>query len=285
MKKTLLYVLLSTLCVNMSAQSVPFILRNIDPRAIAVASVSTENLAAANALSGKKIDISASYGMWAPESVSGRMIGFGGYGNIGKLSIGLSGRYNMGKEYDMYDEDARPVGTFRPSEMAVGLDLAFKIADPFSAGVRVNYISSTLAETAKAGAVGVDVSVAYKNNGFGAVLAARNLGSQLKYGEKSYKLPSLATLGASYSVSSFVARVEADYVFAGSFMAGVGVEYTLIDIFTFRAGFHYGDAKSVPTFASVGLGINFHGAMLNAAYLPSLSGNPSVLQFSLGYSF
>lgn len=285
MKKYVILTFLSSICLNAGAQSLPFLIYNTDPRALAVASVAREGNAAANALSGKKIDISASYGSWAPETTASSMIGFGGYGNFGKFSAGLSARYKLGKEYEIFGDQSQLLGTFKPNDLAIGASFAYRIADPFSVGVRLNYISSSLAEDAKGTAFGADITLAYKKNSFGASLAVRNIGSQIKYGTSSYNLPALASAAASYTIKSFAAYLEAGYVFSGSFMAGVGAEYTLIDIFTFRAGFHYGDAKSVPTFVSLGLGINFHGAMVNATYLPAIGGNGSALLVGVGYSF
>lgn len=285
MKKTVISALVTAVCLNAGAQSLPFLLYNTDPYSLAVASVGQEGNAAANALSGRTLDISASYGNWAPETVSSSMIGFNGYGNFGKFSAGLYGKYKIGKEYEVFGDQSQPLGTFRPNDFAIGASFAYRIAEPFSVGVRVNFISSALAETAKGTAFGADITLAYKKNSFGASLAVRNIGSQISYGANSYKLPALASAGATYSVKSFAAYLEAGYVFSGSFMAGAGVEYTLIDIFTFRAGFHYGDAKSVPTFVSLGLGINYHGAMINAAYLPAIGGNGSAILVGVGYSF
>lgn len=285
MKKISIFILLFAVSTGIAAQSVPFVVRNVEPRALAVGSVAMENMAAINALSGKKLDISASYGLWAPENYSNSLIGFNGYGNIGKFSVGLFGRYNICKEYDIFDSNAKPLGVFNPNEFEIGASFAYAFAEKFALGARVNYISSILAEAAKGSAVGVDLSFAYKSKGLQLALAARNIGSEIKYGQQSYKLPSLAALGASYSISAFSAYLEADYMFSGSFMGGLGVEYTVIDIFTFRAGFHCGDEKSIPTFVSVGLGINYHGALINATYLPSLSNNGSALLVGLGYSF
>ncbi|MCQ2182916.1 MAG: PorV/PorQ family protein [Bacteroidales bacterium] len=285
MKKTIIFALLSIVCLNTGAQSLPFLLYNADPRALALASVAQESNAAASVLGKEKLDISASYGMWAPESSANNMIGFNGFGIFGKFSAGLSAKYNIGKECELYGPDAWPLGTFKPTGMAIGASFAYRIVDSFSAGLRVNYIASSLAETAKTSAIGADITLAYRKEGFGASLAVRNVGTPVKYGDNSYKLPALASVGAAYSVNAFALQAEAGFVFSGSFMAGVGVQYTLIDIFTFRAGFHYGDEKSVPMFASVGLGINFHGAMLNATYLPSIGGNGSALLFGAGYSF
>ena len=69
-------------------------------------------------------------------------------------------------------------------------------------------------------------------------------------------------------------------------MAAFGVEYGIADIVFVRGGFHYGDnAKGIPTYASLGLGVQFAGVHLDAAYLTASKTLRNSLQISLGYAF
>ena len=69
-------------------------------------------------------------------------------------------------------------------------------------------------------------------------------------------------------------------------MAGLGVEYTIVDIVSLRGGFHYGDAaKAVPTYASLGLGVHVAGLVFDAAYLLASETVGGSLCITLGYSF
>lgn len=285
MKRISIIIALSVICVEVFAQSIPFIIYNTDPRSYAMASVGAENLAAGNALSGKTIDINASYGYIAPKTAKSNLIGFNGYGNIGNVSVGLFGRYNMGKEYELFNDRAMSLGYFTPSELAVGASVAYVIADKFAVGAKASIISSKLASNATGSAIGIDVSAAYAANGFAAELAVRNLGPKIKYGEYAYNLPSMAVVGASYNVGGFSAKAEADYIFSGSFMAGVGVEYTIVKIVSLRAGFHYGDDNYVPMYASAGLGLQFKGVKLDFTYLPPIGKTGGAFMGGLGYSF
>lgn len=284
MKRVIITISLIAAGISLHAQSVPFILQSTDARSMALASVGSEFLSASNALSGKTLDLGASYGYYDPKAAKTGMIGFNGYGNIGKFSIGLSGRYLMGKEYEMFDERAKSLGFFKTSEYSVGLNLAYAIAEKFALGLRASLISSKLTSS-PATSVGIDVSAAFASNGFAAELAVRNLGPKIKYGDNAYSLPSMAVLGGSYKIGGFVARLEADYLFAGSFMAGAGVEYTFAKIVSLRAGFHYGDSKSVPMYASAGIGLQFAGVKLDFTYLPAISSNGGAMMGGLGYSF
>lgn len=285
MKRAVSILILAALCANVSAQSVPFLLRNIDTRTNAMAIVGAENLAAGDALSDKTLDAGASYSCIAPGSIATSLIGLGGYGNIGNVSVGLYGRYNIGKEYELFNDRAMSMGMFKPTELAIGASVAYVFAEKFAVGARASIISSKMSSAAIGSALGIDISAAYSANGLTAELAARNLGPKIKYGEYSYNLPSMAVAAVSYGIGGFCARAEADYLFAGSFMAGVGVEYTFVKIVSLRTGFHYGDDNYVPMYASAGLGVQFMGLKLDFTYLPPIGKSRGAFMGGLGYSF
>ena len=88
------------------------------------------------------------------------------------------------------------------------------------------------------------------------------------------------------AVSGLTVGAEVDYLFTGGLMAGLGVEYTIVDIVSLRGGFHYGDpAKAVPMYASVGLGVKFAGVHLDAAFLTASQTLGNTLMIGLGYAF
>lgn len=286
MKKIIIITILSAICADMTAQTgVAFLLKDTNPAALSVAKTGVENLTAVNALSGNKLYFDASFGWWSPENTDNKLLGLGGYYNFDKLSVGLQGKFNICKPYAMYDMYAQPLGTFSPKEAAVGVDFAYSFLDSWSAGIRANVLVSNLSQYAKAASLGVDASVAYSNNGFTGCFALRNIGPALNYGDFSYKLPSYAALGASYSIAGFTGYAEADYLFADEFMLGVGAEYTVIDLFTFRAGFHYGADAMVPTYVSLGIGAKIRGAQISAAFIPSAQRHGSTCLLGLSYSF
>ena len=79
---------------------------------------------------------------------------------------------------------------------------------------------------------------------------------------------------------------EADYLFAGALMAGFGLEYCIQQIAFLRAGFHYGDAaKALPTFVSLGAGVQFACVHLDLSFLTASKTLGNSLMVGLGYAF
>ena len=95
-----------------------------------------------------------------------------------------------------------------------------------------------------------------------------------------------AVSGGVRPVAGLTVGAEVDYLFSGALMAGLGVEYTIVDIVSLRGGFHYGDAaKAIPMYASLGLGVKFAGVHLDFSYLLASQTLGNSLLFGLGYSF
>jgi hypothetical protein len=147
-----------------------------------------------------------------------------------------------------------------------------------------------LAKEARASVFGADVAVYFKNHGISAGLSVNNIGSKVKYSNTSYSQPLLAKLGAGYDLSlgssALAFAAEADVIFAGGVMAGLGCEYSFKEMIYARAGYHYGNSASViPSYASAGLGFKIFGAQLNFAYLFGSALLSNSMNVSLGYSF
>lgn len=285
MKRTILTILLSAACVGATAQSVPFILTGTDPRSFAMATVGTENLPAGNVLSGKTLEMGAAYGNTIPRNAWKGDITFSGYGNTGPISTGIFGHIHPGRRYEAFNDRAVSEGGYTTGEIALGANAAFMFPSHFSVGVGVTIISSTLSDSAKGSGMGFDISGAYSTGGLIAELALRNLGSGIKYGRDKYALPSLAVAGASYRAGGFNARAELGYYLSGALMAGAGVEQTLWETVSLRAGFHYGDEAHVPTYVSLGLGVRIAGVRLDLTCLPPIRSRVTTLAGGLGYSF
>lgn len=299
MKKNIT-IIIAALCVlgqTAQAQTMQFLNINPDPESAAVAGTGVsrganayalDNNMAASSLSELQFAAEVGYGMWQPKAFKEGVISAAGFAKLGeKLAIGASFK-NFGQpEYSITNADGRTMGTFKPSEMAVGLGLSCKLGDFLALGLDAKYASSSIAEEASASSVAADVSLAYSNEGFQFGAAVANLGGKVSYGgESSYSLPAVGRVGASYAFESLKASAQVDYLFSGGLMAGVGAEYTIEEIVSLRAGFHYGDsAKAIPTYASAGLGLNFEGIRLNAAYLLASEVLGGSMMFGLSYTF
>lgn len=304
MKRIISLLTIALLAFQMYGQSVNFVNISSDPTYFSLggASLTTDanafsvnSNASAMALSTDTMAVAASYGMWQPKGLNLGMASVSGYGLIGGVcAVGINGKYMMYKPYDIVEDNGFANGQFTPVEMAVELGVAYKIIEGLSAGVNVRYISSKLAGNNNSGtAVSADVSVSYRLKGLRFALAATNIGTKIDYGYSSYQLPAMAKVGVGYSYAinpknTISAHLEGDYLlYKSSFMAGLGAEYNYNDMISARVGYHYGNEKAIPSFASAGIGVKIIGITLNAAYVLGFSNSPinGSCFVSLGYEF
>lgn len=253
------------------------------------------NNPASMSLSERKMDVALSYGNWAQFDKSNSLFSLSGYGLIGKrIGIGLSARYLMQPSFESFDENGNLIGTISPKDYSLDLAASYLIVDGLSFGATLRYIGSDLGGVKKGNAFGVDFGLQYKIKDFTLGVSYTNLGSKIDYGYNRYSLPSLLKLGASYSHCfnqrhNLGAFVQGDYyVVSKGFAAGAGLEYGFNNMIFLRAGYHYGDSgKTIPSYASVGLGLQFIGIALNASYLISSTASPLNNSFSvsLGWGF
>lgn len=296
MKRILTFFAAVAVSFSLSAQGVAFLNINPDPAAAALAGTGVarpadayalENNLASAALGGPAMDVAAGYGRWQPKGAGANVISGAGYYRMAdKLAVGLQFKRIGYPEYTVVSADGRARGAFAPAEIAVGAGIAYRLAEGFSAGLAFRFVRSSLADDAKASAFGADLALKYEKDSFQAGLAVCNVGSPVKYGETKYPLPGIVRTGAAYSVAGLTASFEADYLFAGALMAGLGLEYGIADIVFLRGGFHYGDAaKAIPTYASLGLGVKYAGVHLDFAFLTASKTLGNSLLLGLGYSF
>ena len=296
MKKTVISFFLALSALAASAQSAPALLIGADPVAYgrggasvatAAGAYAVDNNAAAMSLSDNRFDIAATYGMWAPKSADNTVVGLGAFYRINdKIAIGLSGRMLRDKPYDIATPSGQVTGSFTPNDIVAGLGLSYAVTDNISLGLSGKMLSSKIGKDLSGSSIAADLTAMYAKDAFSAALGVCNLGSALSYGGEKYALPMFAKVGAAYSVAGFTASAEADYLFSGALMAGLGVEYTIAEIVSLRGGFHYGDAaKAIPTYASLGLGVQFAGVHLDAAFLLASKTLGNSLRVGLGYSF
>lgn len=296
MKKILFAILAGAVSINLCAQNAMDFL-NITPDAASYGVAGTsvargadayaiENNMAAASLSESTMDVALGYAIWNPQNVKTGIISASGFYKFGeKFSLGVGFKNFTEPSYDITSAEGRIGSSYTPKEMAVSVGASYRIIPSLSVGLDVKYASSALAENAKASSVAADISLAFSSKGFTAGLSANNIGSKPKYGEYSYSLPMMFKGGVGYSIAGFTASAEADYIMNSGFMAGIGAEYLIVNIVAVRAGYHYGAEKTIPSYASVGLGVKFIGIELNATYLLASKTLGNTLLFGLGYSF
>ena len=299
---SLLVVLTIFTCV--SGQSVSYLGYSPDARSMALggSGVATSadaysffNNTSATVLSDSKGAISALYTMWMPNSSDLTMIGASGFFKLGsKFGLSFAGRQIGYSEIPTFDDNGINTGVIKPSYIVAGLGLAYKITGNLSASANVNLVSSKIDDNAKATAFSGDLGFTYSQDKFNIGFKVANLGSKLDYGNGPYSLPAHLNAGFAYKATineknKLTALLNAGYLFSSSgLMAGVGLEYTYNKLLNVRVGGHYGDSsKSIPSYASAGLGVCLKGVTIDATYILSSSESPinNTLSFGLGYRF
>lgn len=295
MKKIFAIITLLGIGTSMMAQSLEFL--NVGSSAagwgVAGATVASDADAfameanvASMALTEQSMNAAVSYGMWSPSAVKTNNLGLGGFYRYKNMAFGLVGKYNLHGAYDVINEVGKPMDSYTPSDLAVGLGFAYSVLDMVSFGLNVKFANQSLAPAVSGTGIGVDLGVMFRMNGLRTGVSVNNIGPAVKYGSTSYSMPMSIKAGASYGVKGLNVSAELDYFMKAGLAAALGAEYWIADIVAVRGGFHYGDAEKVtPTYGSLGLGLKLFGARLDAAYLLSSPGVGNSLMVGLGYSF
>lgn len=292
MKKILILFLSLGWVVSLSGQSLGFL--NIHPDAATAGMASTsvglqadayapENNMAASALAPGRMHVGAGYTLWMPGVSKNALLTASGYFKLtDKLALGADFKNFSSPAYSVTSVEGRSSTEFTPKEFSIGAGASFRIMEGLAAGLHMKMASSVLAKDAKATAFGADISLKYEKDALQAGLTADNLGGKVKYGSSSYPMPLCIRGGAAYSLSGLTASVEADYL-DGGVMGGAGVQYSIKDIAFLRAGYHFG--KVIPSYASLGLGIQGAGISADIYYLLASKTLGNTLGFGIGYHF
>ena len=284
------------------AQALPFTAAETDAASLGTAGANlTQTSSIANAsfsnaavipFSDAKMDVAAGYTMWQPSAVGSNMINVGAAYNMNnKLGIAVGFLYGMNPAYDITDANGTVKGQFKPSDMHMNVGVAYRFLPFLSVGANVGYATSSLAKDYSYGALAADVYAMAQFSGLKVTAGIANVGTSVKAKNgTAFSLPTSVALGAGYEmafadVHSVDVLLDADYYFSGSFAAAAGTTYTYNDLVVVRAGYRYGGASPIPSYASVGAGVKFAGAKLDLAYLIGSSAMKNTLALSLGYTF
>ncbi len=209
-----------------------------------------------------------------------------------KFSLSAGALYGMGASQDVYNADGAKNGTFSPSQFCFSIGAAYRVLPVLSLGVNVHYLSETLTSDYTYGTVSADVVASTEFSGLKLAVGAMSLGGKVKsYSGEEFSLPGSAKLAAGYEgcslgILTYGAYLDSDYYFASQgFGASAGALVGYQDLFSIRAGYHYGSEKClIPSYAAVGIGGGYAGLKLDLAYLfeGQIAGT---IMVSLGYSF
>ncbi len=272
----------------------------------------------------KETQVSLVHAPWLPALAKDMYYEFLGF--VHPLQQGVIGGHiiylNLGN-VDAYDENGNYIGSWRPADYAFTLSYAFQANPRLGVGFSGKLIRSFLAppevlkvvlgEPGGGNAVtfALGAGVYYKTAVPGLTLAAvlDNLGPGLKYtgSGKREDLPYLLRLGVAYrpiwtdvhkvtvavDVNKVLVKLDDDlrergmsYVLREAFKH-VGLEYTLLDMISVRAGYFY-DVEGARTGYTFGLGFRAGPLQLDYGndsdiYEFQRRGDPHNQRFSLTY--
>ena len=317
--------------------TVPTVAIPSDPTALTMGTVSSygnsafaaENNITAAAYMDSQAELGVSYSLWNIESRSNHIPSIAlayGWGHWGfALSVGT---YINGSAYTLYDDSGVENGTFRPFDIKASIGVAYAFDCGVALGATLRSVYSKIHPAYKAEVPVGDLYLAYNHKYVGVVLAATNIGAPAKYSKDygDYKtrplafLPMLIKAGVNVRpVKGLQISVEGDYMLNNnSWMLTAGAQYTILDIATLRASYHYGTTAAefstgsgtgslseagtesakgyfasisgvgtavLPSYATVGLGFNIKGFTIDATYLFASPTLKNTVSIALGYRF
>lgn len=250
--------------------------------------------------------VSYTYSPWMRDYQSGFSLhSLGGFYKINKRNAVLLGFRYFG--YPKLEGMGEETSRVHPKEMAVEAGYAYEVIRNLSVSATFKYLYSDMGKVGNsdgAGSVAFDLGVWYKqeiNNWEGGnwSVGARvsNLGPKIKYLTSKEALPATVKVGGATDLPfspmhRLILTADVGYRLAPkdvqAFHVGAGAEYTWMEHFMLRGGYHYGDKdKGDNSYATAGAGVRYKGVHLDFAWLFADKDYPVANTFwlSLGYSF
>lgn len=234
------------------------------------------------------LDAGAGFQLWAPgdELAKTTNLQLGVAAHIGPVGISVGGAYQSGV----------PEGDFAPTDRLAGLGLAYKLGKYVGVGANVRYAGQTLAPGLSVNGFSADLSVAANlPAGFSAILGISTLGSHVKGSQEDVDFVQPAYLFGGVTWQKPFAEVHAvelsldgEYYVTGALAAAIGAEYSYNHLAFVRAGYRLAsDSCILPSHLALGLGVQFAGFRIEAAWMGAASYAPknNTVTVGLGYRF
>lgn len=252
---------------------------------------------AAAALSDDDFAVSANYTMWQPKMISMNNFAIGAFYKFSdRYTVGIGARGLMqplGKITDSNGQTIMDGGT--STRISAEVSFGMRIIEGFAAAVNVHFFYSMLAPDVTGIGYAADLDLMYSHKYFNVALSAKNLGPAMKYAGNPSDLPMDIRLGYSgdYEVVDDILDItpafDVNYLLNNKTLsAGIGAEFEFIDMVSLRGGYRYSANDMVlPSYATVGVGVEFFNIALDAAYYIGLGSAADILSnsFKVGLSY
>lgn len=252
---------------------------------------------AAAALSDDDFAVSANYTMWQPKMISMNNFAIGAFYKFSdRYTVGIGARGLMqplGKITDSNGQVIMDGGT--STKISAEVSFGMRIIEGFAAAVNVHFFYSMLAPDVTGIGYAADLDLMYSHKYFNVALSAKNLGPAMKYAGNPSDLPMDIRLGYSgdYEVVDDILDItpafDVNYLLNNKTLsAGIGAEFEFIDMVSLRGGYRYSANDMVlPSYATVGVGVEFFNIALDAAYYIGLGSAADILSnsFKVGLSY
>jgi len=257
----------------------------------------------------RKGGITYNFTPWMRDYESGYSLNsVAGFYKIDKRNALLAGfRYYNYPKVNYKTQETNPTKNIHPKEFAVDLGYARELYSNLALSATLRYIHSdmgNIGDAKSANAIAFDIGAFYKKEmrflqdaNWGLGIQFAHIGSKIKYLDTKEHIPTLAKFGGSVylpfsNIHKLMATTDLGYRFTpsdvSSINVSVGAEYTLLNHFMLRGGYHYGDKeKADESYGTAGLGVKCQGAHLDFSWLFAESESPlkNTFWISLGYLF
>ncbi len=169
----------------------------------------------------------------------------------------ITGTIISGNEYEYISRD------ISAKDMVIGFNYAYPFSEVVSAGIKAKIITGTLdTESYLSPALDLGVILNLIPNKFFTGIALQNIGPGIKYMREVYNIPMTLNLSGGVKIFETRQKDHSGTVFSSLLFPysenvewKIGVEYSFIELLSFRAGYRIGYDTSRLCF---GMGINYN---------------------------
>ena len=191
-----------------------------------------------------------------------------------RFSTGIGVAYVDFGEFMGYNEADEATGAFTGHNVVLSLSLAYRLSERFSVGVTAKGITEKLDDSHAQG-FAFDLGTRYNTGIFSIGLAARNIGSGLKYEYDSSPLPTKFCAGLGISTYEGKLRFSSDIDIPqnGSLSLHEGAEYLYMNTIFLRSGYVHSFNDAVDNSSVNGLvygfGLQVNSGSIDYSYVPN----------------